>query len=68
MNMVDVAAGCPGWLVDILFDPQTAGGLFISLAPEQAEELVKKMRDRGMEDATIVGEVLAEPKGRILLA
>jgi selenide,water dikinase len=68
MNMVDVAAGCPGWLVDILFDPQTAGGLFISLAPEQAEELVKKMRDRGLEDATIVGEVLAEPKGRILLA
>ena len=68
MNMVDVAAGCPGWLVDILFDPQTAGGLFISLAPEQAEELVKKMRDRGLEDATIVGEVLADPKGRILLA
>jgi selenide,water dikinase len=54
--------------VDILFDPQTAGGLFISLAPERAEELVKKMRDRGLEDATIVGEVLAEPKGRILLA
>lgn len=66
-GMVDVAAGCPTWLVDILFDPQTAGGLFISLVPDQAEALVNKMRAGGLNDAAIVGEVLAEPKGRIFL-
>ncbi len=66
-GMVEAAAGCPAWLVDILFDPQTAGGLFVALAPEQADDLVRKMRTRGLMDAAVVGEVLAEPKGRILL-
>ncbi len=66
-GMVDAAADCPAWLVDILFDPQTAGGLFVALAPEQADELVRKMRSRGLDQAAVVGEVLAEPKGRILL-
>ena len=66
-GMVDAAAGCPAWLVDVLFDPQTAGGLFVALAPEQADGLVRKMRSRGLEQAAVVGEVLAEPKGRILL-
>ena len=66
-DMVDVAAGCPPWLVDILFDPQTAGGLFVALAPERADELVRTMRSRGLGHAAVVGEVLAEPKGRILL-
>jgi selenide,water dikinase len=66
-GMVEAAAGCPAWLVDILFDPQTAGGLFVALAPEQADDLVRKMRTRGLMDAAVVGEVLAEPKGCILL-
>jgi selenide,water dikinase len=66
-GMVEAAAGCPAWLVDILFDPQTAGGLFVALAPEQADGLVRKMRTRGLMDAAVVGEVLAEPKGCILL-
>ena len=66
-GIVDPAPGCPSWLVDILFDPQTAGGLFVALAPEQADGLVRTMRSRGLEQAAVVGEVLAEPKGRILL-
>jgi selenide,water dikinase len=66
-GMVDAAPGCPAWLVEVLFDPQTAGGLLVSLAPEQADALVRKMRTRGLKDAAVVGEVLADPKGRILL-
>jgi len=67
MPMIDRAAGFPDWLVDILFDPQTAGGLLIAVAAGQAEGLVKKMHAQGVSDAAIVGDVVAEPAGRIQL-
>ena len=65
MNMIEVDSSCPNWLIDILFDPQTAGGLLISLPPRQAEVLIKKMHAEGVEGAAIVGEVIPEPKGKI---
>jgi selenide,water dikinase len=67
MPMIDRTAGLPDWLVDIFFDPQTAGGLLIALAADQAEGLVTQMHARGLSDAAIVGEFVAEPAGRIQL-
>lgn len=67
MPMIDRAEGVPEWLVDILFDPQTAGGLLIALSAEQAEGLIAQMHARGLTDAAIVGDVVAEPAGRIQL-
>jgi selenide,water dikinase len=55
------------WL-DILFDPQTSGGLLISLPGEAAEALVRRLRAEGMEQAAIVGHVVAEGTGRIRVA
>lgn len=49
----------------ILFDPQTSGGLFISLPAKDGEVLVRRMHDEGINDAAIVGHVVAEPKGKI---
>jgi selenide,water dikinase len=68
MPMIDVEPSCPEWLLEILFDPQTAGGLLIALPAGGAETLVKRMREAGMDDAAVVGEVTAEPKGRIRVA
>jgi len=45
----------------ILFDPQTAGGLLISIAAEDAEALQAALRDAGVEAARI-GEVLPPVK------
>jgi len=36
MPMVEVDPGCPQWLFDVLFDPQTSGGLLIALPEPQA--------------------------------
>ncbi|MBW2599230.1 MAG: hypothetical protein JRC60_03855 [Deltaproteobacteria bacterium] len=53
--------------MDVLSDPQTSGGLLISLPSKNAEDLVKKMNDGGIEDASIIGEVVTEPRGKILI-
>jgi len=62
---VNIDPGCPDWMMDILFDPQTAGGLLIVLGAAEAEELLRKMHGAGIEEAAIVGEITAEPKGKI---
>lgn len=42
---------------DILFDPQTSGGLLFSVPATEGADLVKALRDVGVEGATIVGAV-----------
>ena len=64
-KFIKVAPACPDWLVDILFDPQTAGGLLIALPGIQAETLISRMHSYGIAEAAIVGEIISEPKGKI---
>jgi len=65
MSIVDRGPDCPDWMVDVLFDPQTAGGLLIAVSEDYAEDLIRKMHDRGIREAAIIGEIVAEPKGRV---
>jgi len=53
--------------VDLLSDAQTSGGLFIAIAPQHGETLMKRLRERGVEDAAVIGEVTGEGAGRILV-
>jgi len=64
-DMVDIAGDVPQYLADILFDPQTSGGLLISVPAKKAMGLLEKMHEAGISEAAIIGEVVAEPKGRI---
>lgn len=64
-GQIDVADTCPAWLLDVFFDPQTAGGLFFSLPLSQADALLEKMRRAGITDVALVGEVIADHPGRI---
>jgi len=62
---MDVLSSVPAVLVDLFYDPQTSGGLLISLPPDEAEKLVSALREDGDQVATIVGEVAKEPEGRM---
>jgi selenide,water dikinase len=53
----------PGHIQDILFDPQTSGGLLICLAAEKAELLLNELHGAGVEEAATIGEAVARPKG-----
>ncbi len=49
---------------DLLFDPQTSGGLLISCPPEKAEKLVAEAEKKVSTDCAIVGEVKEVHEGR----
>jgi selenide,water dikinase len=55
------------FLLDILYDPQTSGGLLIALPPERADKFVENLHAEGWTAAAIVGEVVEEPKGRLIV-
>jgi selenide,water dikinase len=67
MPMVEVSPDCPEWLLDILFDPQTSGGLLIALPEPHASTLLQKLHSAGIPEAAIIGEVVSNPKGKILV-
>ena len=54
-------------LKTILFDPQTAGGLLISVASEDATELTRALTAAGVP-AVVIGEVLPSAKPLIAVA
>ena len=67
MPMIDIHPGCPPWVADVLFDPQTSGGLLIAVAAESAEALLSRIHDSGVPEAAVVGEVTGDKKGKIIV-
>ncbi len=66
-NMIEIGHGVADYLADIFFDPQTSGGLLIAVSEPKASLLLEKMHREGITEAAIVGEVTAEPKGKIIV-
>jgi len=62
---VDVGPAVPPLLVDLFYDPQTSGGLFVSLPPEGADKMVEALRREGHAEAAVVGEVIEDFPGRM---
>ncbi len=54
-------------LIDILFDPQTSGGLLISIVPEKVDDLMKLLLKRGESTARIIGALKNGKPGLIKL-
>ncbi|MFZ9508641.1 MAG: selenide, water dikinase SelD [Burkholderiaceae bacterium] len=54
--------------VQLLFDPQTSGGLLAGVPADRARECVEALHALGCVAATVVGEVVAPGEGEPLLA
>jgi len=50
---------------DVLFDPQTSGGLLISVSGHQTGKLVEALKNAGITDAAQIGEILSELEEKI---
>ncbi len=66
-DMVDLDSSVSPVLRDILFDPQTSGGLVMGIAQPHAKELLSRLTDQGMVHASIIGQVVSG-QGRILVS
>ena len=60
-NAVVLRPELAGWQRDLLCDPQTSGGLLISVAADAAGEMLDLVRARGFQDASIIGDMVAGP-------
>jgi selenide,water dikinase len=49
----------------ILFDPQTSGGLLIALPQAVGETLLQRLKGKGIQEASLVGEVISPEKNLI---
>ncbi len=52
-------------LIDVMSDPQTSGGLLISVSESKADSLVRKLIEKNTPSASIVGEVVKKLPGII---
>ena len=64
-NPVDVSS-LPFATQELLFDPQTSGGLLIAVAPGEAEELLSSIKKAGDTNAAIIGELAARSEKPLL--
>ena len=67
-EMVKIPSSIDRVMQDILFDPQTSGGLLISIDHANADALVKDLKDNGIDCTAAIGEVIPEPKGTIVVS
>jgi selenide, water dikinase len=47
----------PSFKEEIFFDPQTSGGLLVSVPKENSGKLLTSLREKGVQDASIIGRV-----------
>lgn len=56
----------PSWLEDILFDPQTSGGLLISCSEEAGNNILKEFKEKDIK-SWVVGRVIEKEEYNIVV-
>jgi selenide,water dikinase len=64
---VHVAEGTPESVLDLLYDPQTSGGLLFTVPAREAERALALLVASGCPDAAIIGRVVERSDGRIIV-
>ena len=62
-HILDIQVSLSAFEEELLYDPQTSGGLLLSVPKSQAEEMMATLRKNGVALATCIGEVIDEPIG-----
>ena len=55
-------------MADLLYDPQTSGGLLICVDAADGEKLVEKLVAEGVEWTAEIGRVLPGPEEKIIVS
>lgn len=58
--MTEISPLVSRFIRNVLYDPQTSGGLLICVREEDSEKLLNDLKNRGMERSAIIGQVLSE--------
>jgi len=66
-SMIRFSSEIDSVMQDILFDPQTSGGLLIAVDKKSADDLVYRLVKKGMTSSAVIGEVVLEPDEKILV-
>jgi selenide, water dikinase len=64
-QMITFAETVPRNLQDLLFDPQTSGGLLISVSDVHCNDLVSALKDGGITDSVRIGGIVDSQEERI---
>jgi selenide,water dikinase len=59
--------GIPDWKQWVVFDAQTSGGLILSVPAQETGHLLRKLHEEGTKEAGVIGKVIGDPKGRIMV-
>lgn len=50
---------------ELLYDPQTSGGLLMAVAADQADSLLRELHDGGIRQAAIIGQAKADERAGV---
>jgi selenide,water dikinase len=56
-RLVGIAPGVETSVLDLVFDPQTSGGLVMALSADDARSCLAELQDSGVASAAIIGEI-----------
>jgi selenide, water dikinase len=65
---VSFSEDIPEWKRWIIFDAQTSGGLIFSIPDEETDRLLGRLHTEGVKEAAVIGHVVGEPKGEIMVS
>ena len=64
---VELARGAGEEMLDLLYDPQTSGGLLLAVEAAKVGALVNALRERGVSHAAVIGEAGGGRPGAIVV-
>ena len=65
--MVNFAEKVDPIIRDILFDPQTSGGLLFSIPKDRVNQALADLHANGCQDAAVIGQVILDDSEKIIV-